>query len=91
MTKADIVNGVAKSTGMTKRDVALVVNGVLDSIGEGLVEGERVEIRGFGVFKVLRRAPRTARNPQTNEPVRMGERMAPVFVPSRKLRARVEA
>ena len=90
MTKADIVRSISESTGMTRTDVALVVNGVLDSIREALVEGERIEIRGFGVFKVVRRAPRTARNPRTNEPVRIGERFAPVFVPSRKLRAKVE-
>ena len=90
MTKADIVKGVAASTGMTKTDVALVVNGVLDSLREALIEGERIEIRGFGVFKVVRRAPRTARNPRTNKPVRIGERRAPVFVPSRILRTQVE-
>ena len=90
MTKADLVGNIADSTGMTKTDVALVVNGVLDSIREALVEGERIEIRGFGVFKVVRRAPRTARNPRTNEVVRIGERLVPVFVPSRILRAQVE-
>ena len=90
MTKADIVRDISESTGMTKTDVALIVNGVLDSIRDALIEGERIEIRGFGVFKVVRRAPRTARNPRTNEAVRIGERMAPVFVPSRILRAQVE-
>ena len=90
MTKADIVRDISESTGMTKTDVALVVNGVLDSICDALIEGERIEIRGFGVFKVVRRAPRTARNPRTNEAVRIGERTAPVFVPSRILRAQVE-
>jgi nucleoid DNA-binding protein len=90
MTKADIVNGISDSTGMTKTDVGLVVNGVLDSIREALAEGERIEIRGFGVFKVVRRAPRTARNPRTNEVVQIGERMVPVFVPSRIFRAQVE-
>jgi len=90
MTKADLVKDISETTGMTKTDVALVVNGVLDSIREALVERERIEIRGFGGFKGVRRAPRTARNPRTNEPVRIGERMVPVFVPSRKLRAKVE-
>jgi len=90
MTKADIVKGVAQSTGMTRTDVALVVNGVLDSVRDALIEGERVELRGFGVFKVVHRAPRTARNPRTNQPVRIGQRRAPVFVPSRMLRAQME-
>jgi len=90
MTKADIVKGVAESTGMPKPDVALVVNGVLDSLRKALIEGERIELRGFGVFKVVRRAPRTARNPRTNEAVRIGERLVPVFVPSPILRAQVE-
>ena len=80
MTKADIVNEISESTGMTKTDVGLVVNGVLDSIREALVER----------FKVVRRAPRTARNPRTNEVVQIGERMAPVFVPSRIFRTQVE-
>lgn len=75
---------------MTKTDVGLVVNGVLDSLREALIEGERIELRGFGVFKVVRRAPRTARNPRTNEPVWIGERLVPVFVPSQMLRGQVE-
>ncbi|MFH1008145.1 MAG: HU family DNA-binding protein [Candidatus Latescibacterota bacterium] len=90
MTKADITGKISESTGMTKTDVGLVVNEVLDSISEALAKGKRIEIRGFGVFKVVRRAPRTARNPRTNEVVQIGERKAPVFVPSRILRAHVE-
>ena len=67
MTKADIVEQIAAKTGLTKTDTALVVEGVLESLKEALISGETVEIRGFGTFKIKKRAARRARNPRTGE------------------------
>jgi len=88
VTKADIVSRVAAETGMTKTDVATVVEGVLSALSDAMVRGDRVEIRGFGVFKVVDRAPRVARNPRTGDP--LPARKSPVFVPSRLLKRKVE-
>lgn len=91
LTKADIVRLIAQNTGLTKMDTAAVVDGFVGSVVEALERGEHIEIRGFGTFKVVGRAPRTGRNPRTGSEVRISERRAPVFKPSKELRSRVES
>ena len=90
MTKADIVRQIAQGTGLTKTDVAVVVDGFLESVIETLERGEHIEIRGFGTFKSVTRAPRTGRNPRTGSEVKISSRRAPIFKPSKEIRARVE-
>lgn len=82
MTKADIVDEIAKSTGLTKIETKAVVDGVLDSIISSISGGKRIELRGFGVFKHKSRKPRMARNPKTGEQVPLEKRYVPVFKPS---------
>ncbi len=89
MTKGDIVNKISIATGLTKKDTAMVVDGILDTIAEALANNERTELRGFGVFKVVSRAPRVARNPKANREIRIPERIMPVFKPSKNLRKRI--
>lgn len=91
MTKADIVDRIAKATGLTKIETKAVVEGFMTTVADALEDGERIELRGFGSFEVQRRAPRTARNPQTNEPIQIGERFVPVFNPSDNMRDAVDA
>lgn len=90
VTKADIVNKIADATGMTKTDTAAVVEGFLSSVVSALQERDHLEIRGFGTFKVVRRASRTGRNPKTGDVVKIPERPVPVFKSSRELRMAVE-
>lgn len=90
MTKADIVRRIAQATGLTKTDTATVVDGFIESVIVAMEEGEHIEIRGFGTFKLVTRAPRTGRNPRTGDEVKITSRRAPVFKPSKELRARVE-
>ncbi len=90
MTKADIVNQIAEATGLTKTDTSTVVEGMLASVITAMQRGEHIEIRGFGTFKVVNRAPRTGRNPKTGDVVKIPSRPVPVFKPSRELRASVE-
>ena len=91
MTKADIIDKVAAGTGLTKLETEAVVNGFITVIKEALADEERIEIRGFGTFKVQQRAPRTARNLKTNEKVVVDECFVPVFKPSRRLKELVMA
>jgi DNA-binding protein HU-beta len=91
MTKADIVDRIAKGTGLTKIETKAVVDGFMSTVQQAMKEGKRIELRGFGVFEVEHRAPRTGRNPQTNEPVPIDDRYEPVFRPSRKFREAVDA
>ena len=87
MTKADIIDRVATGTGLTKIETEAVINGFI-SVDKriALMDEERIEIRGFGSFRVQERAPRTARNPRTNEEVIVDSCFVPVFKPSQQFR-----
>lgn len=91
MTKADLVEEVAEAIGpgVTKKDCALVVDGFLNAVKQALADGENIEIRGFGTFKVRKRKSRMARNPRTGDTVRVPSRHVPVFKPSKSLRSQV--
>lgn len=91
MTKADLVEQVANSIGpgVTKKDCALVVDGLLNAIKDALSEHNNIEIRGFGTFKVRQRRSRVARNPRTGDRVEVPSRAVPVFKPSKDLRHQV--
>jgi DNA-binding protein HU-beta len=90
MTKADLIDEIAEGTGLTKIETRAVVEGFMTAVGNAMKEGKRIELRGFGVFEVQHRAPRTGRNPQTNEPVEIEARYKPVFRPSDKLSEAVD-
>ncbi|MEJ2678127.1 MAG: integration host factor subunit beta [Gemmatimonadota bacterium] len=91
MTKADLVEQVAEAIGpgVTKKDCALVVDGLLNAIKNALADQSNIEIRGFGTFKVRRRKSRVARNPRTGDRVEVPARSVPVFKPSKDLRQQV--
>jgi integration host factor subunit beta len=91
MTKADLVEQVAEAIGpgITKKDCALVVDGLLNAIKNALSAHENIEIRGFGTFKVRKRKSRMARNPRTGDPVEVPARVVPIFKPSKDLRQQV--
>ncbi len=89
MTKANIVDRVASATGITKIDTAAIVDGFLNSVVEAISQNKTIELRGFGTFKVVKRAKRTGRNPRTGEEVKIPERYMPVFKPSKELKNRL--
>jgi nucleoid DNA-binding protein len=87
MTKADLVETVVEKTGLTRTDVAVVVDKFLGTIKEALESGNNIEIRGFGTFKIKQRKARKARNPRTGEEVAVPDRKVPVFKPSNEFKA----
>jgi nucleoid DNA-binding protein len=91
MTKADLVEQVAEAIGpgITKKDCAMVVDGLLNAIKNAMADHEHIEIRGFGTFKVRKRRSRMARNPRTGDSVEVPARVVPVFKPSKDLRVQV--
>ncbi len=90
MTKADLVDRVAARTDLTKRDVALVVEELLESIKDALAQHKHIEIREFGTFKVKRRKASMKYNPRDrSQKVTVPEKMVPVFKPSKFLKERV--
>ena len=89
MTKADIVNEVSSGTGLTKVETEAVLEGIINSIATALKKNKRVDIRGFGSFVVKKRKAREARNPATNEKVKLNERFVPSFKVSKLLKKEV--
>jgi len=86
MTKADLVEKVAEKTGLTRTDVAVVVDGFLEAIKSSMELGQNIEIRGFGTFKIKQRKARKARNPRTGQEVPVPDRKVPVFKPSNEFK-----
>lgn len=86
MTKAQIVDRISAATGLTKLETDAVVDGFMVTVIEAVSSGEMVELRGFGTFRAKERAPRNARNPQTNEKMVIPRRHVPVFKPASEFR-----
>jgi len=86
MTKAELVDGVAKNSGLSKKDAEVIVQTVLESIIESLRGGEKVELRGFGSFRLRDRASRQGRNPKTGEKVFVPAKKVPYFKPGKELK-----
>jgi len=86
MTKAELVEKVAESTQLTKKHAELIVNTVFDSIVESLKDGEKIELRGFGSFRIRQRGPRTGRNPKTGAKVEVPSKRIPYFKPGKELK-----
>jgi integration host factor subunit beta len=86
MTKADLIDEVAAISELTKRDSEIVVNTFFGAIVEALNRGDKVELRGFGTFKLRRRNARIGRNPKTGERVDVPAKVVPYFKPGKELR-----
>ncbi|GJG35980.1 MULTISPECIES: HU family DNA-binding protein [Prevotella] len=84
MTKADIINEISSSTGISKKDVTAVVEGFMDSIKNALLDGkENVYLRGFGSFIIKHRAAKTARNISKNTTITIPAHDFPAFKPAK--------
>jgi len=90
LTKADIVDKIASATGLTKVETEAVVDGFISTVIEALQQGNNIEIRGFGSFKVKKRKGRVARNPRTGEQVMVAEHYVPIFKVSKDLKHSVD-
>jgi len=89
LTKGEIIDIIAEGTGLTKVETAAVVDGFLATISYALRRGERVQLKGFGSFRVVDRAERVAKNPRTGKPMHIPKHKAPVFRASIELRREV--
>lgn len=91
MTKADIVNEIAKKTGIEKVTVQRTVEEFMDSVKESMVAGNNVYLRGFGSFIVKKRAKKTARNISKNTTIIIPEHFIPAFKPSKSFINKVKS
>ncbi len=83
MTKADIVNYIAKSTGLEKIVVQKVVESFMDNVKSSLIQNNNVYLRGFGSFTLKKRAKKTARNISKNTTLVIPEHYIPAFKPAK--------
>lgn len=86
MTKAELVEDVARAAELTKKDAERLVEIVFESIIETLNNGEKIELRGFGSFRVRERGARRGRNPKTGDPVSIPAKRVPYFKPGKELK-----
>ena len=90
MLKSELIEKIAEQNShLYQRDVEIIVNTILDTITAALARGDRVELRGFGMFTVKRRNARTGRNPRNGERVAVPEKGALAFKPSQDMHRRL--
>nr|WP_317428901.1 HU family DNA-binding protein [uncultured Mitsuokella sp.] len=86
MNKTELVASVAEKAGLTKKDAEKAVNALFESVQQALVEGDKVQMIGFGTFEVKERAARTGRNPRTSETIQIPASKNPVFKAGKALK-----
>jgi integration host factor subunit beta len=86
MTKAELVDQVANAADLTKKHSEIIVNTLFDSIVKALERGDKIELRGFGSFRVRTRDARVGRNPKTGDIVHVPAKKIPYFKPGKELK-----
>ena len=90
MTKGDIVNEIAKSTGVEKIQVQAIVEAFMESVKGAMINGENVYLRGFGSFFIKKRATKVARNISKNTTITIPEHNIPAFKPSKSFSSEIQ-
>ncbi len=83
MNKAELIERMAETSGLTKADAERALNAFIESVTMSVNEGEKVTVAGLGTFERVSRAARTGINPQTKEPIQIAAKNAPKFKPAK--------
>ena len=86
MNKTELIAVVSQAAGLTKKDTERVINAALDTITASLLEGDKVQLSGFGTFEVKDREARVGRNPHTKEAIEIPATKVPGFKASKTLK-----
>lgn len=86
MNKTELIQQTAARTGLTKKDAEQAINTALELMTQALAQGDKIQLVGFGAFETKDRAPRTARNPKTLEPIELPASRAVTFRPGKALK-----
>lgn len=89
MNKHDIIEKIAKDAGITKSSAGAAVDSLIEAVTKSLKKGDSVSFVGFGTFKTSQRKARTARNPQTGDPITIPKRRVPRFSAGKALKLAV--
>ena len=90
MNKKDLVNTLAKKVGLSKKAANEAIDTLIETITKSLKKGEKVTFVGFGTFTVRKRAARKARNPRTQQIIKVPAKKVPVFRPGSELRKAIK-
>ena len=91
MNKIELIGAVASKSEISKKDVEKVINTFTNVVADTLVDGDKVQLVGFGTFEVAERAARTGRNPQTGETIEIAASKSPKFKAGKTLKDAVKA
>ena len=86
MTKAELIEEVSRVSDLTKKHSEIIVDTVFKSIINALHRGDKIELRGFGSFRIRQRESRKGRNPKTGERVHVPAKKVPYFKPGKELK-----
>lgn len=89
MNKTELIEAIASRTDMTKTDVDKVISSLVDVITDALADGDKVSLKGFGIFEVRARDARIGRNPRTGETMEIAASKVPAFKASSALKKAV--
>ena len=86
MTKTELIKAISEKANVTQKDSEEILNTVIDCIKEAIKNGDKVNLKGFGVFEPRERAAREGRNPKTGEVIQIAARTNPAFKPSKQFK-----
>lgn len=86
MTKKELIEKMAEKAELTKKDAEAALDAFMKSVEEALVEGDKVQLVGFGTFETVERAAREGRNPQTGAPMQIAASKSAKFKPGKGLK-----
>ena len=89
MNKAELITSMAEKSQLTKKDAETALKAFMQSVEEALVEGDKVQLVGFGTFETRERAAREGRNPRTKETINIPASTVPVFKAGKEFKERV--
>ena len=89
MNKTELVAAAAEKTDITKKDAECLLSAAFETISEKLIQGEKVQLSGFGTFEVKEREARVGRNPRTKEEIRIPATRQIAFKTSKNLKQKV--
>ncbi len=89
MNKSELIAALAEKAELSRKESEIIVNSFVESVGDSLAKGERIQLIGFGTFSVKDRPARAARNPRTGEEIKIAASRAPVFKAGKALKDKV--
>ena len=89
INKAELVDAMAKDTGLSKKDSEKALNSFMENVSNALSKNDKVQLVGFGTFETRKRAERNGRNPQTGKEIKIAAATVPAFKAGKALKEKV--